>query len=116
MSKYGNRRILIDGVMFDSVHEGKRWAELRLLEKAKEIRNLRRQVPFTLIPKQYDANGNLAERECKYIADFVYEEPDKYTPSGWRTVVEDAKGVRTDVYRIKKKLMLKEYGIRIREV
>jgi hypothetical protein len=91
---------------------------LALLEAAGSIRNLRRQVSFTLIPKQ---DG---ERACTYIADFVYEEPQ---PSrefkgqevplymAWATVVEDCKGYRTEVYKVKRKLMLMVHGIRIRE-
>ena len=108
--KYGNKKTEVDGILFDSKHEATRWIELRYMERTKLIKNLRRQVPFVLIPAQR-INGKVAERECKYIADFVYEE-------NGQTVVEDAKSpaTRTDAYKIKKKLMLKNYSIAIKEV
>ena len=108
-SKYGAKKTEVDGITFDSVKEAKRWSELKLLEKAGEIQKLKRQIPFVLIPSQRDENGKVIERECKYIADFVYWE-------GKQIVVEDTKGFRTPDYIIKRKLMLREYGIRIREV
>lgn len=104
-SKYHNQKTkTVDGIEHDSKHEAERWMELQMLQRAGEIANLRRQVPFELIPKQE------GERACNYIADFVYLDK-----SG-KTVVEDAKGVRTDVYKIKKKLMLWRYDICIKEV
>jgi len=113
-SKYGNRKTKVDGITFDSVKEANRWAELRLLERAGEIQELERQKKFILIPAQKDKNGKVIERECSYVADFVYFADDG---TGWMDmVVEDAKGMRTDVYKIKRKLMLKEHGIRIKEV
>lgn len=108
--KYGNKKTVVDGVVFDSKHEAHRWIELKYMERARLIKNLSRQVPFTLIPSQKDKKtGKVLERECKYVADFVYEQDGE-------TVVEDAKGVRTDAYTIKRKLMLERYGIRVREV
>lgn len=82
------------------------------MEKAGLIKDLDRQVKFVLIPTQR-VDGKVVERECYYMADFVYLE--KVAPGKWEKVVEDAKGFRTDVYRIKKKLMLKEHGIQIKE-
>ena len=109
-TKYNNKKITVDGQIFDSKKEANRYKELRLLEKAGEIHDLRMQVKFTLIPAQRDeATGTVVERECSYKADFVYEEDGK-------TVVEDVKGFRTKEYVIKRKLMLWRYGIRIREV
>jgi hypothetical protein len=106
-SKYGNKPT--NG--YASKRESNRAQELKLLEKAGKIENLREQVPFELIPKQ---NG---ERACKYVADFVYREiPDDPNVAMRRDTVEDAKGYRDPVYRIKRKLMLKVHGIRIREV
>lgn len=107
MAKYHNQQIRRNGRVFDSKHEAGRYTELQLLERAGKIADLKCQVPYLLIPAQY-SDGKCVERECKYIADFVYREDG-------RLVVEDAKGVKTDVYRIKKKLMLQLYGIRIRE-
>ena len=109
-TKYNNTKITVDGQIFDSKKEANRYKELRLLEKAGEIYDLRRQVKFKLIPTQRDeVTGEVVERECSYKADFVYEEDGK-------TVVEDVKGFRTKEYVIKRKLMLWRYGIRIREV
>lgn len=108
MNKYRNVTTVIDGEVFDSKKEAARWQELKLLERAHEISNLRRQVKYELIPNQYEGT-KLLERGIKYIADFVYEE-------NGQTVVEDTKGVRTSEYKIKRKLMLYFHGIRIREV
>ena len=109
MRKYRNRKVqTVDGT-FDSLKEYRRWKELKLLERAGEIENLHRQTPYGLIPPQR-VNGKLVERGVKYIADFTY-----VTKDG-RFVVEDAKGVKTDVYKIKRKLMLQVHGIQITEV
>ena len=106
MSKYGNHKTFVDGIRFDSKREAERWCELKLLERAGEIKELKRQVRFELIPAQ--KNGKW--RATSYIADFTYK-----TRYG-KYVVEDAKGVRTDVYKIKRKLMLERYGIEVVEV
>lgn len=122
MTKYRNRKVKTsDGIIHASQLEANRWIELRLLERAGKIINLKRQVKYVLIPSQYDApiihqngkvkKGKLIERECYYKADFEYQ--DKETGE---LVVEDAKGVRTKDYIIKRKLMLSVYGIRIKEV
>ena len=104
MSKYGNTKIRVDGRLFDSKAEAARWQELQLLERAGEITELERQVEYELIPKQK------GERAVKYIADFRYIDRDG------NTVVEDTKGVKTPVWIIKRKLMLRVHGIRVREV
>ena len=102
-SKYGNRKLKApDGQVFDSVKEFHRYGVLRLLERAGKISDLKRQVSFELIPKQ---DG---ERACTYVADFTYYEDGKL-------VVEDCKGFKTEVYRLKRKLMLWVHGIRIKE-
>lgn len=103
-AKYGNTKVNVDGMPFDSKREAARWRELRLLERAGEISDLRRQVRYELVPKLP------GERPVDYIADFVYRDKDG------NDVVEDVKGVRTPVYVIKRKLMLWRHGIRIREV
>lgn len=110
MNKYGNEKTEVDGIKFASRHEAKRYVELKYMERAGLIKNLQLQRVFPLIGPQTDKEGKLVERPVKYIADFVYKDKDG------KTVVEDAKGVRTDVYRIKRKLMLSIYGIRIQEV
>lgn len=111
MSKYGNRKIHTPDGTFDSVKEFRRWQELKLLERAGEIGILHRQTPFGLIPPQR-VNGKLVERGVTYYADFTY-----ITKDG-KFVVEDAKSpaTRTQVYRIKRKLMLQVHGIQIVEV
>jgi len=103
VSKYHAKKTVVDGIIFQSRKEAKRYQELKLMQRAGLISDLRRQVTFELIPKQQ------GERAVSYIADFVYSEDGQ-------TVVEDVKGVRTPVYRIKKKLMLWRHGVRIREV
>lgn len=112
-NKYRSRKITVDGITFDSVKEANRYQELRMLERAGEIRDLQRQVPFVVIPTQRDENGKLIEKEVRYVADFTYIEKGKLT----RTV-EDVKSeaTRTREYTIKRKLMLYRNGIRIREV
>lgn len=112
MSKYHSRKITRDGITFDSVREYRRYCELKLLERAGQIENLERQFKFVLIPAQYAGEGKnrrCIERECAYIADYVYLE-------NGELVVEDTKGFRTKDYIIKRKLMLFMHGIRIREV
>ena len=108
MAKYHNQKMNVDGIEFDSKKEARRWCELRLLEKAGAIKDLKRQVKFVLIPTQ-KINGIVAERECAYVADFVYSE-------GNNTIIEDTKGFKTPDYKIKRKLMLWVHGISIKEV
>ena len=107
-SKYRNRRIVVDGETFDSQREAQRWYELKLLRRAGVVTDLQRQVPFVLIPEQ-KINGKTVERPVKYVADFVYKR-------NGEMIVEDAKGVRTKEYIIKRKLMLWVRGIRVQEV
>ena len=76
-NKYGSKKIEVDGIVFDSKKEAKRYSELLLLEKAGEISDLQRQVKYVLIPAQYaEVNGKrkCIERECVYISDFTYIE------------------------------------------
>lgn len=109
--KYGNRKVETEDGTFDSVKEYSRWQELKLMERAGEIYELQRQVPFVVIPAQRDENGKLVEREVRYVADFTYREK-----CGNRLVVEDTKGMKTKEYIIKRKLMMYRLGIRILEV
>ena len=108
MAKYHNRKITSDGGSFDSLKEFHRWNELKLLERAGVITDLKRQVKFELIPSQ-KIDGKVVERPVNYVADFVYAQSGK-------VVVEDAKGFKTKDYIIKRKLMLSVHGIRIQEV
>lgn len=113
-----------DGAIHDSRKEANRWCELTLLERAGKISNLQRQVPFELIPAQYESferygkNGKrlkdgkrCIEKSVVYIADFVYNE-------GGKKIVEDVKSKATkkkESYIIKRKLLLWVYGIKLRE-
>lgn len=111
-SKYGARQIIDSkGRMHDSKAEFRRCHELELLERAGEIRDLRRQVKHVLIPAQYDSSGKLLEKAITYTSDFEYVD----VRTG-EAVVEDVKGVKTKDYIIKRKLMLWIYKIRITEV
>jgi hypothetical protein len=107
-NKYYAKKCVCDGEVFDSSKEMHRYQKLKLLEKTGEIQNLRRQVKYVLIPSQR-IDGKIVEREVAYKADFVYE-------ADGETVVEDAKGVKTTDYIIKRKMMLLFYNIRIKEV
>lgn len=123
-SKYGNRKATVDGITFDSRREARRYCELKLMLKAKEITDLQLQVKFELIPEQrepaterYKAGknkgefkpGKLIEKPIVYIADFVYKQ-------NGEMIVEDAKGLKTREYIIKRKLMRYIHGISIKEV
>lgn len=108
LSKYHAHKTVVDGIVFDSKREAKRYGELKLLERAGAIRDLRRQVRYELIPA-FDVDGKHYRPTC-YIADFVYTD----TKTG-AEIVEDVKGMRTDVYRIKAKLFAHRYGVSITE-
>lgn len=123
-SKYGAEKVTILGMDFDSKREARRWFELRALEQAGEISNLRRQVSFELIPAQREPDtvgkrggiirGKTLEKAVSYRADFVYQD------KNGNAVIEDAKGYKGGgayaVFSIKRKLLLWRYGIRIKEV
>lgn len=96
-----------------SIKERKRGAELELMQRAGIISDLQKQVTYELIPAHYEViNGKrkCIERACTYRADFVY-----YDVENKQLIVEDSKGVRTEVYKIKRKLMLHVHGIKIKE-
>jgi hypothetical protein len=113
MSKYHAKKTEYDGIVFDSRREANRYAQLKILEEAGEISNLELQVKFVLIPAQR-IDGKVVERECSYKADFVYDEIDER--GNKHKVVEDVKGVKTEAYKIKKKMLLYVHGVQIREV
>lgn len=108
MNKFNARKVKVDGMIFDSRREAARWRDLNLLQRAGKISDLRRQVRFLLTPSFFGEDGKAILRASSYVADFVYTENGK-------TVVEDCKGLKTDVYILKKKLMYEKYGILIRE-
>jgi len=98
--KYRNKKTQVDMYVFDSVLEARRYKQLALLERAGEIKNLKLQVPF-LLQESFRKNGK-TYRKIEYIADFVYEE-------NGQTIVEDTKGMKTDVFKIKQKLFEYKY-------
>ena len=107
--KYGNEKVKDADLTFDSKAEHKRWQYLAMLERAGEIRDLRLQVAFELIPAQVSPSGK-KERPTVYLADFVY------TDRAGCQVVEDVKGAVTPEFRLKRKLMLWRHGIEVKEV
>ena len=104
MNKYHAKKAEFNGIKFDSIHEKNRYVELLLMERANVIQDLKLQVTFPLIPKSKYG------REIKYVADFTYYENGKL-------VVEDAKSpaTRTQIYRLKKRLLAEQTGIVIKE-
>lgn len=104
-NKYGNKSVQdpATGQTFDSQMEFRHWQALLLRKAAGEITELIRQVPFRI-----EVNGQYI---CDYVADMVY-----YDLTTERQIVVDVKGARTDVYRLKKKLVRACYGIEITEV
>lgn len=103
-NKYHNREVTVDGLRFQSVKEADRWHELRLMERAGEITGLVRQVKIEIIPK------TKLYRAVSYVADFVY-----FDKRAGKTVYEDTKGMQTEVYKLKKKLLYWRHGIEIKE-
>lgn len=101
--KYGNRKTVVGGKEFDSRAEARRYKELKLMESAGEIKALELQPEF-LLQDKFRYMGK-TERAVKYIADFKYFDVEKGV-----YVVEDVKGVETEVFKIKRKLFLKKYG------
>lgn len=104
--KYHAKKTTVDGITFDSRREADRYLVLKGMEEEGAIEDLRRQVRYELVPA-FDVDGR-HYRPVFYVADFVYVEDGK-------EVVEDVKGMRTDVYRLKSKLFARRYGMSIKE-
>lgn len=98
--KYGNKKTVVDGITFDSKKESQRYCELKLLEKAGEITELELQPKFLLQPP-FKKNGE-THRAITYTADFTY-----WSQGEW--VVEDVKGMETEVFKLKRKLFEAKY-------
>lgn len=126
MNKYRNKKVKADGEVYASIKEYRRYKDLKLLEKCGAIKDLRKQVKYELIPAQKEKStrvytkgrkkgqpieGKVIEKAVTYKADFTYID----SATG-KMVVEDAKGMRTRDYVIKRKLMLYIHGIKIQEV
>ena len=96
--KYRNKKTEIGGVKFDSKAEASRFVELKRMEEAGLISNLKRQVSFELAPAVKIPGKRRMSPPLRYFADFVYEQDGKQ-------IIEDVKGVETEGYRIKRHLM-----------
>lgn len=109
LTKYRNKKIEFDGLIFDSKKEAERYQELKLLELFGQIRNLKTQEKFLILDKIPGV-----QRASYYIADFVYQSK---TETGWENIIEDvkSKATKTQVYQLKKKIM-RFRGYIIREV
>ena len=127
-AKLGNVKVTVDGIEFDSKKEANRYCELKLLQRAGQIEQLELQKEFELIPAQYETfprygktgkrlqdGKRCIEKSCTYKADFAYIQNGKQ-------IVEDVKGYRDPAsaayakFVIKRKLLLWQYGIRIKEI
>ena len=120
MIKYNNRKTVRSGITFDSSKEAAHFMKLKALEQAGKITNLQLQVKFELIAAQYKHfqiqgkrkmldRKECVEKSCNYYADFTYHKDGVF-------IVVDVKGMKTEAYKIKKKLMLQKFGIAITEV
>lgn len=100
MNKYRNKKTIVDDYIFDSIQESKRYKELKLLLRAGEISNLQLQPRF-LLQEAFKKNGK-TYRKIEYVADFMYLQDGK-------NIVEDVKGIQTDVFKLKHKIFEKLY-------
>lgn len=108
MSKYRAKKTEIDGIKFDSRKEAKRYTELKLLERNGDIDDLTLQPRF-LLQEGFRKNGK-TYRKIEYVADFMYQQDGKL-------IIEDVKGIKTDVYKLKQKLFEKRYqDLTIKEI
>lgn len=130
-NKYKARKTIVDGLTFDSSKEAERYLDLKEQAEKGQIRALKLQVPYELIPNQYipidevykkgpkkgQKKLKLQERSVSYIADFVYEK--KNEDGTYEEIVEDVKGYKKgaaySIFKIKKKMMLDRYGIIVSE-
>ena len=110
-NKFRNRKTEVNGIKFDSKKEATEYVKLKHDLDTGKIKTLRLQVPFKLLPKQSDTiTGKLIERAVVYKADFVVKELNNS-----ETII-DVKGIRTQLYILKRKLMLFVYDIKIKEI
>ena len=108
MSKYKNKKVVVDNILFDSKKEANYYTKLKILRDAGKILDLELQKRFVL-QQGFKLHGK-TYRAITYIADFVYKDQEG------QTHVVDTKGYRTQVYKIKKKLFMKKFGIEIEEI
>lgn len=119
--KYHNKKVTFDGIEFDSKKEMYRYIRLKSMQEEGLISDLRMQVPYEIIPAVYEEEKvqlktkvktvtKCVQKAAYYLADFVYKDKEG------NVVVEDAKGMRTEKYLLKKKMMRAFLGITIKEV
>ena len=101
--KYNARKTTVDNVVFASKRESERYKELKLLHAAGKITLLELQPKFELQPAFRHRQSGKMIRSINYIADFEYMDND------YNHIVEDVKGAETEVFRIKRKLFLRQY-------
>lgn len=108
-SKYHSKKVIIDGIKFDSKREGEYYQKLKILEKQGLIKDLELQKEY-LLQDKFIINGK-TRRKITYRADFSYvsTEDDKLH-------VVDVKGFKTELYKLKKKLFEYKYNIEIEEI
>ncbi len=109
-NKYGNKKVIVDGIKFDSEAESLRYKELKIMEHQGLIAQLVLQPEFELLPKFKNCAGKTVQA-IRYKADFKY-----WDVLNKKYVVEDVKGMKTDVYKLKKKMFEYRYGIPIIEI
>lgn len=107
-SKYKNKKAIYKNIEFDSMKEMSWYIKYELMEKAGSIKDLQRQVKFELQPS-FKLNGKTI-RAINYYADITYKDKDN------KLHVIDIKGMRTEVYKLKKKMMAYKYNIEIEEI
>lgn len=108
--KYNNQKKTVDGITFDSILEARRYTVLKSRLEAGTISDLRLQPHYTIMEGYKDLSGTYI-RPVQYIADFSY-----IINEDGRRIVEDAKGVRTEAYAIKRKLVRDRFGVDVVEI
>ena len=109
MSKFGAIKTQVNGIVFDSKAEARRYGQLLMLEKAGHITGLTLQVPFVLAQGVKFEGDKRAKPPLRYVADFVYSD----VKLG-KIIVEDVKGVSTPLFKVKRHLMLANHGIEVK--
>ena len=102
MTKYHSKKTVVDGITFDSQKESKRYIVLKQLERQGTIKGLKLQPRFELLPS-FKKNGK-TYRKCEYVADFSY-----FNVATGEHIVEDVKGLKTEVYKLKRKIFEYKY-------
>jgi len=95
--KYNNKRVLVDGILFDSQKEADYYSELKLQLKAGTIKGFCRQPEFILV------EGFVGRKPVTYKADFII-----FYPDGTAEII-DTKGMETETFKLKKKLFQEKF-------